>query len=163
MKRFLLLITTVLAFAGWASAGEVTIDFNTDNGPTSTSKETKTINGVELTYSNCKAYSNYLMINKSSGYLEFKLTEDVTGFKFKTGSGASTAVTVTITAGSTEIAKSVTLNQQSTYFAYTVPADAQAAGTVYKIAVTNNKNAQLQDLIITTAESTPTPVNLAFA
>ena len=162
MKKFLLsFFMCMLAIIGM-QAEEVTFNFafsGTIDG-LSTAKEQKssdtfTIDGYTFDayscYKNANNSAKYLVVEKSS--LGGKLTlpsfsgKKVTAVSVLTGTSASTSVQVGLYKGDVLIEDKV-LNATSTNFTYNVEDD-DATGTRYILKVTNSKNAQFQNIVIT--------------
>ncbi len=140
-----------------SAASEVTLDFTSQdnwNIPTSgTNKELATF--TDGTYSiklsaadNYKLNSGYLMLGKKDSYLEFPaFSYDVVKIDVVGTSGASAKVKQNIYVGDvavsteTESAKDVT-NE------YVIDESYRAAGTIYKLKVTNAYNTQISSIVV---------------
>lgn len=177
MKKFLLSMAAV-ALASTAFAQSTTIDFSADtfnpalptSEMTTATKYTDTTVGIETEMLYCKkgTYSqeSYLQIsgkNNTGAYMSFTPTFAVSQIAFTTGANASTNVTVTVSAGTTNLKEDLKLDKKSGTFTIDVPAGT-AAGTTYKILVTNKYNAQITKIELTqVGGETKKAADLAFS
>lgn len=164
MKKILLSLA-VASMSLTAFAESKTIDFSADTFTpalpstemTTATKYTDSTVGIDLEMLYCKkgTYSgqSYLQVsgkNNTGAYVSFTPTFAVSQIALTTGSNASTNVTVTVTAGTTAIKENLKLETKGGVFTIDVPAGT-AAGTTYKIEVTNKYNAQLTKIELTQA------------
>lgn len=159
VKKFLLSLCCLLGTLGIASAQDWTVDFTkgTKGFPETGSRTetTVTFDGKTFKVYDVKGYSNYLMVNKSGGYIILPpMTFASKEITVVTGTGASTAVTVALCVGDTQIVNK-TLSAKNTSFTYQIPEQYKAAGTEYKLLVTNNKNAQFQSITVIADNGAP--------
>ena len=152
MKKFLLSLVALLAFT--TAYADVTETFSySDNGwlPDLTTiqsatdyTQTATSPTTNIQYTLVAAYCNsgytYLMLGssklKTEASLTFALPEKCTGFSIVTGTNASASAVYTLTVGDTTI-DSGTKWGKGTTKEFEIPADAQVAGNIVKIASTN--------------------------
>lgn len=177
MKKILLSLA-VASMSLTAFAESKTIDFSADTFTpalpstemTTATKYTDSTVGIDLEMLYCKkgTYSgqSYLQVsgkNNTGAYVSFTPTFAVSQIALTTGSNASTNVTVTVTAGTTAIKENLKLETKGGVFTIDVPAGT-AAGTTYKIEVTNNYNAQLTKIELTQAgTASKKAADLAFS
>lgn len=172
MKKLLLSLATVAVCAATSIAGSIDVTWSDVTGlPTeeSATELSLTYKNIDFGFVNCKkgTYSQqtYLQISGKKtpkGYITFKLKENCSKFVLTTGSNASTNITVTLYAGSTAIIQNVKLDAKGGDFTFDIPQANQTAGTVYKLATTNNYNAQVTKMVFTTVAATGTPAGLSF-
>lgn len=141
-----------------ASAADITVDFsaNVDKLPAAESAEvsTATLEGVDFSFLYCKGTGykddNYLMVSgkKNTGaYVEFTVPQVTKSFTITTGSSASISVTVQLSANGTNIGEAVKLDAKGADFKFDIPEANQAAGTAYRLTVTNKYNAQITKIV----------------
>lgn len=150
-----------------ASAADITVDFSAavDQLPAAETEEltTASIDGVNFTFYCCKGTgyqgANYLMVSgkKFEGaYVEFTVPQATKSFTLTTGSSASVSVMVQLSANDTNVGEAVKLDAKGADFKFDIPEANQAAGTVYRLTVTNKYNAQITKMVFTdTATTTP--------
>ena len=167
MKKLLLSLVALLCVTvgkanivdSFAQSASWTPSLPTKSGADLSGVFTSEATGIEYTFADCKSYTDYLMVNKSTGYFTFALPEGTNTITVTTGSGASTAVTVNVTVGTEEVATAYQLNKQGADFSFEVPAALQNSKPTCKIAVANNKNAQFQSITFVTEGDGETPVD----
>lgn len=166
MKRLSIFFAALMACT-LSFAAEVTYDFTT-NGWKLPTDYTKTA----ATYTNADGYSisfgksnsghkfggTYLIFGESGATLTFNsLNKNVTSVAITGNKGASTAVTWTFSANSTQIGDAQT-GAQGTY-TFDIPAAQQAADNTYTIKVTNAKNMQITKVVFTYESADPDAID----
>ena len=167
MKRLSIFFAALMACT-LSFAAEVTYDFTTNDWKLPTDDYTKTA----ATYTNADGYSisfgksnsghkfvgTYLIFGKSGATLTFNsLNKNVTSVAITGNKGASTAVTWTFSANSTQIGDAQT-GAQGTY-TFDIPAAQQAADNTYTIKVTNGKNMQITKVVFTYESADPDAID----
>ncbi len=172
MKKLLLSFAACFMAFTMASAADITVDFSAavDQLPAAETEEltTASIDGVNFTFYCCKGTgyqgANYLMVSgkKFEGaYVEFTVPQATKSFTLTTGSSASVAVMVQLSANGTNIGEAVKLDAKGADFKFDIPEANQAAGTTYRLTVTNKYNAQITKMVFSDTEggSTEEPVD----
>lgn len=168
MKRFLLLITTVLALAGWASAAEVTFDFNANDYGLPAPKGTtpQYVKSGTLT-----EYPATLEISVKSGNGFAKYTDGLRVYRVSSKEAGDATLTASVAdAKITKIEMTVAKTFTNVYIdgtsttasnnVYTWTGDAESVA----INIQTKVNAAIKTIKITYAPNvTLTPVTLAFA
>lgn len=161
MKKFLLSLAVLFGVSPIFAQQTVTVDLaeNATLLPTAESETetTTTISDIEFGFINCKkgVYSGqtYLQVsgkNKTpKGSFSVKAPFAVSAITLHTGSNASVSVMVQFSADDTAVGAAKKLDTKNGDFTFEVPAENQAAGTVYTFAVTNNYNAQVTTITFT--------------
>ena len=99
---------------------------------------------------------HYLLLGKQGAYLQFPaFDKPVKKFEIVGRSGASTATKQNIFVGDVAVSEETTDATQT--HEYEIDEDYQAAGTIYTLKVTNDKNTQIQKIYIYFGESVPEP------
>lgn len=172
MKKLLLSMALLAGFT--AAAETVTEDFKTANNwfeitnknDVVAEVKTATSTSTGITYSYTFSYASkgngVIMMgsqntpeDSENAYLSFGLSMTCAEITLTTGATASTAAVVNVYAGSQLIKENLALNAQGADFKVTVPADCQAAGTVYKVENVSKKNAQFQTIAYSSEASEP--------
>ncbi len=159
--RSLLAILLLAVSTGYAWAETLTFDFaisgTIDGLSTASGKrsnDTFTIDGYTFNAYGCykNSTNKYLMVEKSVGELTLPalVNKKITAISVLTGTGASKSVKVALYDGET-LLEQKDLNAQDAVFTWNVT-DA-GTGTRYMLKVTNNKNAQFQNIVITYEEA----------
>lgn len=162
MKKLLLSFAAMLMAATSVVAEDVVDDFSTAAWlPTAENAEgeevTSTSTDIKYTMVNCKKGTyqgvSYLQLSGKSktpkGSISFSLPYNCSKIIVHTGSSASTNVTVQFSANDVAVGSAVKLATKDADFTFDIPEASQAAGTVYKFAVTNNYNAQFSSMTYT--------------
>ncbi len=167
-KLFSLLTLALLTMSAWAQS-PVTLDFTTNDWGLPTAytveEDSFTAGGYTITIAGTEGagykfsetnQGNYLIFGKSGAYLTLPaFSNDVKKIEVVGRSGASTSVKQNLYVGDeaicTETTGAVGTNT------YTIPAEHQAAGTIYTLKVTSNHNSQITSIVVY-FEDEPEPV-----
>ena len=171
MKKLLLtlLLLFTLGLAAKAQTTEnISEDFKNASWMTITAKASVKDNVTtdkstvtNISYSYVQAYESkgngIILIGSSSkkGWVSFSLSENTTKITLKTGANASTAAIVDVYANDVAIKSNLALDKKATDFVIDVPAEYQAAGTIYKINNISARNAQFQSFAYTVVKGGP--------
>lgn len=117
------------------------------NAPTTPTPQTSTATGIQYTFYQTVVNSqNYLFLKggNSAGYISWSLDYAITAIKMKTSPSNSkdTGNKVTVYAGDVAIQTDMAVNATSTEYTVNIPAEYQAAGTVYKVLASGSTNTQ---------------------
>lgn len=150
---------TANTWFGIDNKNNVTADVKTATSPTTSIEYSYTFSYASKDNGVIMMGSSNTPADSENAYLSFSLSMPCAEITFTTGAKASTAAVVNVYAGATVISENLALNAQGTDFKVAVPADYQAAGTVYKVENVSKKNAQFQTIAYSSEGGTVEPID----